>query len=712
MAAPNAVLTGRDLTKAYLIEANLSSAKLGGAKLTDADLSGANLRGASLQSATITGANFDDAEIRNALLNQAIGFDVQQLKSTSSYKNANISAVGLAELNLVGANFSGFNLTDALLAGATLTGVSFEGADIRGVRFGDAFAKGFSFSTLQSTSSYVAKDLSRISMTGNLNDLDFSGMLIYRADFSSARLNRTTFANSQSERGYFPFVTAEDSNFSGATLTDARMDQSNFKRANFSNADLTGVNLWRSNITGANFTGANIKDTALMNAVGFTLSQLYSTANYQAKDLSGTILSEQDLRGADFRGVDLSEASMALVLLAGADLSDAKVTGTRFSQCDLTYSQLSSTASYKQRDLSNTMLRYLDLAGADFANCDISGTELSGTHLTGGSFSNADLRNASLSTAWLGGVSFDNADIRGANLSMARELTAEQIYSTASYKSGSLRGCYMHQLDIRGWNLAGLDLTDADVHYALYEGTDFSGADLRGMPNFLIGGDGGGIVTNTILQGGRINGLDLREGRTLVVRDYDTNHMPIVVHSHFRMDASSSLEMLFDGDDWGSTIGFFSTTDVHLQGKLSLNFASGVDVAAQVGRIFKVADWSKATLTGGFEIVSPHLWDVSDLYVGGTVTLLSTSDQFGDFDSDGDVDGADFLKWQLGASANPLSANDLADWQANFGVTSATVNASVPEPKFALIAIGAAWFIAQRLVQRVVSSSNASRRTY
>ena len=40
----------------------------------------------------------------------------------------------------------------------------------------------------------------------------------------------------------------------------------------------------------------------------------------------------------------------------------------------------------------------------------------------------------------------------------------------------------------------------------------------------------------------------------------------------------------------------------------------------------------------------------------------------GDFDFDGDVDGADLLLWQRGGSPNPLGASDLAAWEANFGV--------------------------------------------
>jgi sulfatase modifying factor 1 len=53
----------------------------------------------------------------------------------------------------------------------------------------------------------------------------------------------------------------------------------------------------------------------------------------------------------------------------------------------------------------------------------------------------------------------------------------------------------------------------------------------------------------------------------------------------------------------------------------------------------------------------------------------------GDFDFDGDVDGRDFLKWQRGESLSPLSAGDLADWQANYGAGMLTANSTaVPEP--------------------------------
>jgi hypothetical protein len=77
------------------------------------------------------------------------------------------------------------------------------------------------------------------------------------------------------------------------------------------------------------------------------------------------------------------------------------------------------------------------------------------------------------------------------------------------------------------------------------------------------------------------------------------------------------------------------------------------------------------------------------------LTSKLTSGPAGDFDGDGDVDGADFLTWQRGGSPSPLSAGDLATWKANFGASAVAAGASavgaVPEPTAffsALVALG------------------------
>ena len=51
----------------------------------------------------------------------------------------------------------------------------------------------------------------------------------------------------------------------------------------------------------------------------------------------------------------------------------------------------------------------------------------------------------------------------------------------------------------------------------------------------------------------------------------------------------------------------------------------------------------------------------------------------GDFDADGNVDGADFLTWQRGRST-VYGTTDLTNWTGNYGGPASVVAVSVPEP--------------------------------
>jgi hypothetical protein len=74
---------------------------------------------------------------------------------------------------------------------------------------------------------------------------------------------------------------------------------------------------------------------------------------------------------------------------------------------------------------------------------------------------------------------------------------------------------------------------------------------------------------------------------------------------------------------------------------------------------------------------------ITGMGTGNDIVLIgvgSSSGMPGDFDDDGDVDGRDFLAWQRGSSPTPFSAEDLADWQANYGVGPMPLVSAVPEP--------------------------------
>jgi len=133
-----AILTGADLTNAFLNDANLSGADLTSAILTGAlligtNMNGADLTGADLTSADLTGANLIGAVLANAILSSA---DLTGADLT----NANLSSAFLIGANLTGANLPGADLTNAnlnnaFLIGTNLTGTILTGANLSGVRW-------------------------------------------------------------------------------------------------------------------------------------------------------------------------------------------------------------------------------------------------------------------------------------------------------------------------------------------------------------------------------------------------------------------------------------------------------------------------------------------------------------------------------------------------------------------------------------------------
>jgi uncharacterized protein YjbI with pentapeptide repeats len=165
-----------------------------------------------------------------------------------------------------------------------------------------------------------------------------------------------------------------DADLSHATLRFTFMAGFNFTGANLSQADLTGAYLgaWldlngiieiRSDLTSADLTQANLRNASFLGAIlagadlsgaevreadfnafslnetrtgGITLPQLYSTASYRARDLSGIRLNSNDLAGANFAGHNLTNAYFGGSTLTDADFRHANLTNAYFGDSTLT----------------------------------------------------------------------------------------------------------------------------------------------------------------------------------------------------------------------------------------------------------------------------------------------------------------------------------------------------------------------------------------
>ena len=687
-AARGADLPNRNLTMAYLIGADLSVntiydeygypidyifANLAGANLSQADLTNANLL-----SAALTGVNLTGAEVRGANLGYS-GITAAQVFSTASYLAHDLTGIGLTGIDLTGgtlagqnltnaslerakltnANFSQANLTNAILSFATLTNANLTGAEVRGADFRrDQYLQvgsGISIAQLYSTASYLAHDLTGIRLDGN----ELSGVNLAGKNLTNASL--------------------------GCTLTNA-----NFSGANLTNAYLPSIP--GANVTGAEVRGAHFPGSSILN--GITLPQLYSTASYQAHDLTaihlvfnnhaGANLAGQNLTNADFFYATLTNANFSQANLTNASFSSANLTGANFSGAEvrgagfgnpygtgITMAQLYSTASYQAHDLTGIGLGYIDLTGGNLA----------GQNLTGADFYGATLANANLSQANLTNATFDSGNLTGANLTGAvvrgtifgfSGITAAQLYSTASYQAHDLTGIrlwgsfvginlagqnltssYFLSANLTNANFSHANLTNADFagySYPIYDeygeiigtgvtpGADLTnanltGADARGA-TFEYATLSGANTSNLIQTGGLIYGLDLSAGASLVVRDYDGD-VPVVVGQHLAMNAAGTLQLVFDADHWDSTISFAAGIPVALGGTLELLFAPDVNLAGQFGRTIDLFDWTGVSPSGAFTVSSPYTWNLSKLYTSGEVTL--TTALSGDVNLDGVV---------------------------------------------------------------------------
>jgi len=405
---------GKNLTGIHLVRNNLTGCNFAGQNLTKADFRFASLTSANFASATLTSAdfasvalisvNFTNAIINGANFRDATDFTKEQLCSTASYKNKDLTGIDLGRINLTGCNFESQNLVNTSFYSCTLTNANFTNAIISGA----AFTKSsFTKEQLYSTASYKNKDLTGIHLV--LNDLtgwDFAGQNLTNAVLQSATLT--------------------SANFASATLTNASFYSATLTNANFTDAIVTGANFYSATLTNANFTdaivtGANFNETV---AKGFTSAQLYSTASYKNKDLSGIALEENDLSGWNFTGQNL--------------------TGARFA--------------------------YSTLRNEDFTNAN----------LTRANFDGATLTNADFTDAIVTGANFGST--------VAKGFTSAQLYSTASYKNKDLSGIRLYDNVLRGWNFAGQNLTNASFISATLTDVDFSKADLRGAEMYRSSG--------------------------------------------------------------------------------------------------------------------------------------------------------------------------------------------------------------------------------
>ncbi len=209
-------LTGADFTGAIVQDADFYSSNLtysqlastlsyqqktlGRIELTSItagwDFSGQMLAGTYLKGA-LGGLNFANATITGTGLYSSNAMTFDQITSTASYQQGNLSGVGLNDTSLVVGNLSGMNLTNIGLAHSDFRSMTIAGSAISGANFSSTTAAlGVTFAQIESTASYQQKVLTHISLAGaNLTNWDLSGQNLSNATFDGCDLTLANLTN-------------------------------------------------------------------------------------------------------------------------------------------------------------------------------------------------------------------------------------------------------------------------------------------------------------------------------------------------------------------------------------------------------------------------------------------------------------------------------------------------------------------------------------
>jgi uncharacterized protein YjbI with pentapeptide repeats len=229
---------------------------------------------------------------------------------------------------------------------------------------------------------------------------------------------------------------------------------------------------------------------------------------------------------------------------------------------------------------------------------------------------------------------FSDAIVTGAGFgeTTGGGFTKEKLYSTASYQAKDLRGIRLEQNDLTGWNFSGQNLSNAALEGAVLTRADLTGADTRGAQGLNLTA---AISRNAILPGGNVAGLELATSESLYIRDDDgvPNWLPngraprspiaVTIQDRMTLADGSALQLIVEADAWDSLISFEPQIPVQLGGILDLRFAHDVDLTSQVGRTLRLFNWTGVTPSGRFEVRSQYVWDLSNLYTTGEVTLTA-----------------------------------------------------------------------------------------
>ena len=286
-----------------------------------------------------------------------------------------------------------------------------------------------------------------------------------------------------------PATCPPDRDFAGKDLTDRNFHSCPpgwLRGANFDRAILKGAAFEGQDLTGASFKGANLGPSQKGPAT-FAKAILDRTA------FAGAVMNATDFTFAHFVCTDFSDTSLLLAEFGPSqDIAAGDKCRTNFRRAVIDVNAIDTEhwgkTDFTDTDFKNVSPQTFSLAGADITNAILTGANFSGIDMSRANLTGVDLRNAKLIKAKMANTALNGIDLSGTDLTMAT-LACARFYGTeADDKDNPNKGlCKDTPLStaprvaakLTKATLSGADLTNATLNSAVLRGASLAGATLR-----------------------------------------------------------------------------------------------------------------------------------------------------------------------------------------------------------------------------------------
>ena len=243
----------------------------------------------------------------------------------SFFEGKDLSSLDSLPLNLTDGRFSKSDFSYAQARRCDFRGADFTQARLYSGHFEDGI---FTKSTLDGVhangASFVGASLRGVSATGSsfrqasLNQTNMGNSCWNRVNFSDAFLRSAHISSCEVEGAIF-----DRASLYGATLIELK------GKSSFRNANLSWVR-WcvKNSLASSDFFGANLVQARIEQSD-------FSLCDFRKSNCTFTEFGEVDLRGADFRGAICENTSFRCSDLAGADFTGAVLTDVDFEGANL-----------------------------------------------------------------------------------------------------------------------------------------------------------------------------------------------------------------------------------------------------------------------------------------------------------------------------------------------------------------------------------------